>query len=130
MWKQIQKVHKEESGFTLIELLIVIVILGVLAGIVVFAVGGITDRGQNSACASDQKNLQVAIEAYIAAPGAGGVTNTYPADNATAKTAVVPKFLHSYPDTTMVYAATPVGGPFTSFTVAGIGNCAGKVTTG
>ncbi|MEA2555396.1 MAG: hypothetical protein QOI60_727, partial [Actinomycetota bacterium] len=33
---------REESGFTLIELMIVIVILGVLAGIVIFAVGGIT----------------------------------------------------------------------------------------
>ena len=34
------------SGFTLTELLIVIVILGVLTGIVVFAVGAFTDRGE------------------------------------------------------------------------------------
>ena len=57
---------QEESGFTLIELLIVIVILGVLAGIVVFAVGGITDRGNASACKSDVKNVEVASEAYRA----------------------------------------------------------------
>ena len=37
---------KNDEGFTLIELLIVIVILGILATVVVFAVGGITDRGQ------------------------------------------------------------------------------------
>ena len=42
--------RRNDSGFTLTELLIVIVILGVLAGIVVFAVGGITDRGEMSAC--------------------------------------------------------------------------------
>jgi len=57
---------REEKGFTLIELLIVIVILGILAAIVVFAVGGITDRGTKSACKSDYKNVEVAQEAYYA----------------------------------------------------------------
>ena len=55
-----------EDGFTLIELLIVIVILGILAGIVVFSVSGITDRGKNSACSADLKTVQVASEAYFA----------------------------------------------------------------
>lgn len=65
-----------QDGFTLIELLIVIVILGVLAGIVVFAVGGITDRGEDSACESDYKTLQVAQEAFFAnsSPGAYAAT--------------------------------------------------------
>ena len=57
---------RQDDGFTLIELLIVIVILGILAGIVVFAVGGITDRGQTSACKSDKKTLDVAQEAHFA----------------------------------------------------------------
>ena len=58
-----------QDGFTLIELLIVIVILGILAAIVVFAVGGITDRGDTSACKSDAKTVEVAAEAYRAQKG-------------------------------------------------------------
>ncbi|MFC7482885.1 type II secretion system protein [Luedemannella flava] len=62
------------SGFTLIELLIVIVILGVLAGAVVFAVKGIKDRGTAAACTSDKKVVEVAAEAYYAS-----TTSTRPA---------------------------------------------------
>jgi general secretion pathway protein G len=61
--------RKNESGFTLIELLIVIVILGVLSGIVVFSVSGITDRGKAAACATTVKTVQVAGEAYYAKNG-------------------------------------------------------------
>jgi general secretion pathway protein G len=67
-----RKAREDESGFTLIELLIVIVILGILAGIVVFSVQGVTDRGTNAACKSDVKTLDVAAEAYYAQKG------TYP----------------------------------------------------
>jgi prepilin-type N-terminal cleavage/methylation domain-containing protein len=61
--------RKNESGFTLIELLIVIVILGVLSGIVVFAVSGIQDRGNAAACKTDKKTVLVAVEAYYAKNG-------------------------------------------------------------
>ena len=57
---------REQEGFTLIELLIVIVILGILAAIVVFAVNGISDRGQAKACATDKKALETAEESYYA----------------------------------------------------------------
>ena len=57
---------KRDKGFTLVELLIVIVILGILATVTVFAVRGITDKGQKSACAADQKTLEVAVESYFA----------------------------------------------------------------
>src|SRR3954470_19525968 len=65
---------REEGGFTLIELMIVIVILGVLAGIVLFAVGGITDRGTSAACKTDVSTIQTGVEAYYAKKG------VYPAD--------------------------------------------------
>jgi len=63
----LRKARKSEGGFTLIELLIVIVILGVLAGIVVFSVRGITDRGEASACKAEVKTVAVAEEAFYAA---------------------------------------------------------------
>jgi prepilin-type N-terminal cleavage/methylation domain-containing protein len=68
MLHRIREAKKNESGFTLIELLIVIVILGILAAIVVFSVGGITDRGKSSACKADVATVTVAGEAFIAGP--------------------------------------------------------------
>jgi general secretion pathway protein G len=55
-----------QKGFTLVELLVVIVILGILAAVVVFAVNGISDRGQTAACATDSATLRTAVEAYRA----------------------------------------------------------------
>ena len=61
---------KNDEGFTLIELLIVIVILGILATVVVFAVGGITEPWQESAPATPTRStLEVAVEAYNAQYG-------------------------------------------------------------
>ena len=49
--------------------LIVIVILGILATVTVFAVTGITNKGKTSACQSDAKTIQTAEEAYSANNG-------------------------------------------------------------
>ena len=58
--------NRQDKGFTLVELLIVIVILGILATVTVFAVRGITERGQTNACDIDQRTLDTAIEAFYA----------------------------------------------------------------
>jgi general secretion pathway protein G len=60
---------KQDKGFTLVELLIVIVILGILATVTVFAVTGITNKGKTSACNADLKVLQTAEEANNANTG-------------------------------------------------------------
>jgi len=56
----------EESGFTLIELLIVIVVLGILAAIVVFALSGVTGKSTTAACQSDAKTVGIAVAALQA----------------------------------------------------------------
>jgi prepilin-type N-terminal cleavage/methylation domain-containing protein len=61
--------RRREGGFTLVELLIVIVILGVLSTVAVFAVRGITDKGNVAACTADYRTLETGIEAYIAQGG-------------------------------------------------------------
>jgi prepilin-type N-terminal cleavage/methylation domain-containing protein len=84
---------KSDKGFTLVELLIVIVILGILATVTVFAVRGITDKGTKSACDSDKKTLEVGVESYFAQYGGtaipispaavpAGATGTYTANGA------------------------------------------------
>lgn len=67
---------RTNDGFTLVELLIVIVILGILATVTVFAVRGITDKGKTSACAADKKTIESAVEAYFAQYGGATIPVT------------------------------------------------------
>ena len=85
MDQHIIREEKKDRGFTLIELLIVIVILGILATVTVFAVRGITDTGKKSSCKADYKTLETAVEAYSAQWGA------YPA----AETNLVPGLMRT-----------------------------------
>jgi general secretion pathway protein G len=70
MENHIEVEETKNKGFTLVELLIVIVILGILATVTVFAVTGITNKGKTSACQSDAKTVETAEEAYSANHGA------------------------------------------------------------
>jgi prepilin-type N-terminal cleavage/methylation domain-containing protein len=65
----------QDKGFTLVELLIVIVILGILATVTVFAVRGITDKGKQNSCAVEKKTIETAIESYYAQTGAPPATD-------------------------------------------------------
>jgi prepilin-type N-terminal cleavage/methylation domain-containing protein len=56
----------EIDGFTLIELLIVIVVLGILAAVVIFALGGITGKSAVASCQADGATVSTAISAFNA----------------------------------------------------------------
>jgi prepilin-type N-terminal cleavage/methylation domain-containing protein len=89
-------IHRSDSGFTLTELLIVIVILGVLTGIVVFAVGQFSNRGELAACRTAMKTTEVAVETYRANLG------TLPPDMA----ALFPLYLRTDPSLPTQYDIT------------------------
>lgn len=57
------------KGFTIVELLIVVVIIGILAGIVIVAYNGITRQAANTAVESDFSNLLKQVESFYAKAG-------------------------------------------------------------
>ena len=125
-----------ESGFTLIELLIVIVVLGILAATVIFALNGVTSQSASAACQSDAKSYEVAVAAFENAPGNSG--NTPPANTAAL---VSGGYLHQAANSTHYMVAvtgdnvTTAGSPNTSGVYNGatgtsIGTTAGTVWVG
>ena len=54
----------------MIELLIVVLILGILAGVVMFALGTFTSKSAVAACQTDVKTVQTAVAAYYVTNGA------------------------------------------------------------
>ena len=105
---QIAKARNDESGFTLIELLIVIVVLGILAGVVVFGVGTFREDSVVAACKANLKSVSVASDAFIAKTGA-------PAASVAAL--VTAKYLKSAPPATDLITMASDGTP--SSTLAG-----------
>lgn len=87
-----------EGGFTLIELLVVIAVLAILALIVLFNVLGVANRGQSSACGTDVKTIQTAVDSYY------NDKNVYPmgTDASTSSgdvnlTELQPNYIHELP---------------------------------
>jgi general secretion pathway protein G len=78
-----------ERGFTLVELLIVIVILGILAGIVVFAVGNLTSNAGSNACGTEAKTIYTAIQAYGTASPPNSPATIDKATDATGSSALI-----------------------------------------
>lgn len=60
---------KRKDGFTIVELLIVIVVIGILAGLVITTYNGIQQKARNTERQTDLKAVQGQLEAYYAQNG-------------------------------------------------------------
>jgi general secretion pathway protein G len=90
---------KSDEGFTLIELLIVIVVLGILAAIVVFALSNQTSNSVTAACKADAKAVEIAQEAFRADKGAPGPNNFAPDIATLVNAGLTPTYLRTAPST-------------------------------
>jgi general secretion pathway protein G len=61
--------NKQNKGFTIVELLIVIVVIGILAGLVITTYNGIQQKARNTERTTDLKTFQSQLEAYNANNG-------------------------------------------------------------
>jgi prepilin-type N-terminal cleavage/methylation domain-containing protein len=111
------RANSASNGFTLVEILIVIVIVGILATITVFAVRGITDRGEEASCLTDRKMLTDSADYYMAEKAIDSIPGTGAADanqyERTLVDAQLLKRVSKYHDLTADGTVTSTGVPCT-----------------
>lgn len=83
MLRKIRKLLKKQEGFTLVELMIVVVILGILAGIGVQQYGNIQERAKKAAHDANKKVLTNAANMWLIMKGGleGGEPKTFQGAN-------------------------------------------------
>lgn len=69
MLKKMRKLLKQQEGFTLVELMIVVVILGILAGIGVQQYNAVQERAREGVDKANRKMIENAIQLYRAING-------------------------------------------------------------
>ena len=69
MLKKLRKMLKKEEGFTLVELMIVVVILGILAGIGVQQYVNVQERAKGAAHNANLRIISSAVDMYVMLEG-------------------------------------------------------------
>ena len=92
MLKKLRKMLKKEEGFTLVELMIVVVILGILAGIGVQQYANVQQRAKEAADDANRKVLTNATNMWLIL-GSGPTGDVYVLE----ETDLVPKYLDEWP---------------------------------
>ena len=98
MLKKLRKMLKKQEGFTLVELMIVVVILGILAGIGVQQYGNIQQRAKKAADDANRKVLTNATNMMLMLDGISVDNLTISKDTSEQ---LVPKYLDEWPDNPM-----------------------------
>jgi prepilin-type N-terminal cleavage/methylation domain-containing protein len=117
-----------DRGFTLVEILVVIVVLGILATIVVFAVRGVSDDADRVVMSDDARILATAEEAYQARFGRYGTED----ELVEAKLLTAPSVLHDIAldgNSYRVVSASQPGGVTTTLAGAATTTTASGVST-
>ena len=76
--RSVRTALKREAGFTLVELLLIMVILGVLAATVMFALSGTASSAAVASCNTDAKTVETAVEAFHDSPGNTADSGNFP----------------------------------------------------
>lgn len=106
-----------DEGFTLVELLVIIVVLGILAAVVVFAVSGITNKGAVAACQADGATVETAIASFIQQNPTVQPTGSITALGVSQSNMITPTggilgdpYLQTWPSNVLNYAFGMIGG--------------------
>ena len=73
---------EDRTAFTLVELMIVVAVIGIIAGIVLAAAGGVQKKAARDQTKAEIKTIVVALERYRAAVGAYPVPSQNPSSTA------------------------------------------------
>jgi len=119
--------RKSKKGFTLIELLIVMVILAILAGVVVMAVGGVFGNAKSKAYGVTKDELRNAVADY-----ASRTQGDFPYNSSQTYTiSGVARYVINMSPLLTSYTASPgllSTVPASAFTGTGFDNCDGGAT--